>query len=392
MHYPDQWTNEQVEEFYAWVSGHPAFQAHVPQDFPGLAEELRARELRPEDAEELALYLKWLRVLPYADRRAVRDLLVFYFTGFQRINRLLRADPRGKRLCALFPVLIRMLLQGSSIFPRHAGILATALMRCLKQFPADTSTFDILASLMTDVEGRFLHGFNADELKRQPLNALIKSEHVRRAKGFEYIYKAKAKYDEYKGHVTRSAEFHRDWKIVKRAFPANLTSAKKTLCSAQDDRGGFDRSRMIHPRLAGRPGFPEVFDFFCWKWFLDGMEGDEPLVAKLSFDVTPFGTTIFIPGYWSFDPDRDIQWKELLAFHRSRGVKRQGETFDFNRREHERKKRLIVQAKRICDRRGESRQAFIERAIQTAGLAQNTDPAYIDRLLREGKADQRHRR
>jgi hypothetical protein len=37
------------------------------------------------------------------------------------------------------------------------------------------------------------------------------------------------------------------------------------------------------------------------------MKGDEPLLMKPSVVFTPFGTEIFIPGYISFDPKRDLK-------------------------------------------------------------------------------------
>ena len=74
-----------------------------------------------------------------------------------------------------------------------------------------------------------------------------------------------------------------------------------------------------------RNRFDAVFDAFCHRWILYGMEGDRPLLQKLSINVTPFGTMIFIPRYWSFDQKRDLRWGAIMKLHRSRGVPRQGE-------------------------------------------------------------------
>ena len=57
------------------------------------------------------------------------------------------------------------------------------------------------------------------------------------------------------------------------------------------------------------------------------MEGDRPLLQKLSINVTPFGTMIFIPRYWSFDWRRDLKWSAITRLHRSRDVQKQGEKF-----------------------------------------------------------------
>src|SRR5207249_3482424 len=92
MYYQDQWTKEQVDAFYAWVSEQPAFRPHIFGEFPKLAVQLKGKGLRPEDADALAKYLKWVRVLPYANQKIGCDLLVFYYTDFQRISRLLQKD------------------------------------------------------------------------------------------------------------------------------------------------------------------------------------------------------------------------------------------------------------------------------------------------------------
>jgi hypothetical protein len=61
------------------------------------------------------------------------------------------------------------------------------------------------------------------------------------------------------------------------------------------------------------------------------MEGNRPLLLKLTVNLTPFGTMILIPGYWSFDPKRDLNWKAITALHRARGVQRQGPKLSKNR-------------------------------------------------------------
>src|SRR5438046_218374 len=70
--------------------------------------------------------------------------------------------------------------------------------------------------------------------------------------------------------------------------------------------------------------FDNVFDAFCHKWTLYGMERDKPLLQKLSVNVTPYGTMIVIPRYWSFDFNRDLKWRSITRLHHSREVPRQG--------------------------------------------------------------------
>jgi hypothetical protein len=54
------------------------------------------------------------------------------------------------------------------------------------------------------------------------------------------------------------------------------------------------------------------------------MQNDDPLLLKLAVDITPFGTMIHLPAYWSFDPKRDIRWDAIASLHRARVPGRQG--------------------------------------------------------------------
>jgi hypothetical protein len=56
------------------------------------------------------------------------------------------------------------------------------------------------------------------------------------------------------------------------------------------------------------------------------MEGNKPLVMKLSVNLTAHGTMIFIPAYWSFDNSRDVRWEEVMKLHKARALKKQGES------------------------------------------------------------------
>src|SRR5208337_2957842 len=70
--------------------------------------------------------------------------------------------------------------------------------------------------------------------------------------------------------------------------------------------------------------FQAAFDAFCLRWNLFGVQNDEPLLLKLSVNLTPYGTMIHIPAYWSFDPKRDIRWDAIAKLHRTRVHGRQG--------------------------------------------------------------------
>src|SRR5206468_10075651 len=98
---------------------------------------------------------------------------------------------------------------------------------------------------------------------------------------------------------------------------------------------GIIRRRMVQERNFRPAGwkfsweteeqrFQNVFDAFCHRWDRYGMEGDKPLLLKLSVNLTPFSTMIEVPRYWSFDPKRDLKWGAVTKLHRMREVRRQG--------------------------------------------------------------------
>ncbi len=90
-----------------------------------------------------------------------------------------------------------------------------------------------------------------------------------------------------------------------------------------------DRQRNLRPSFSvnvrrRHDVFHAAFDAFCLRWNLYGMQHDEPLPLKLAVNLTPYGTMIHIPSYWSFDPKRDIRWDAIARLHRVRVPGRQG--------------------------------------------------------------------
>lgn len=113
------------------------------------------------------------------------------------------------------------------------------------------------------------------------------------------------------------------------------------------------------------------------------MQGDKPLLIKLSVNLTPHGTMIFVPAYWSFDAKRDVRWDGVMKLHRARAPKKQGavlaEGLEHRRSMAEKLKTLDVEAKRLR-LRGGKRHAFL---CDGLGLVEGTDPKRIARLRNE---------
>ena len=134
--------------------------------------------------------------------------------------------------------------------------------------------------------------------------------------------------------------------------------------------------------------FHAAFDAFCLRWNLYGMQNDEPLPLKLAVNLTPYGTMIHLPAYWSFDPKRDIRWDAIAKLHRVRVPGRQGAALAEGVAER------MQNAGKLChlDKKalrlglkGEKKHAFLCAGL---GWDSRTSPKRISRLRLEFK----HRR
>lgn len=141
---------------------------------------------------------------------------------------------------------------------------------------------------------------------------------------YENLIKTQAKYSQNEIDIKADPELRRQWKRIKAEFDVkefceHKGVIRRTMCTERNLRTEF--SVNLHRR---KEAFQAAFDAFCLRWHLFGMQDDEPLLLKLSVNLTPFGTMIHIPAYWSFDPKRDIQWDEITKLHRVRVHGRQG--------------------------------------------------------------------
>lgn len=141
---------------------------------------------------------------------------------------------------------------------------------------------------------------------------------------YENLIKTQAKYSQNEIDIKADPELRRQWKRIKAEFDVkefceHKGVIRRTMCTERNLRPDFTVN--LNRR---HEAFQAAFDAFCLRWNLFGMQDDEPLLLKLSVNLTPFGTMIHIPAYWSFDPKRDIQWDEITKLHRVRVHGRQG--------------------------------------------------------------------
>ena len=133
--------------------------------------------------------------------------------------------------------------------------------------------------------------------------------------------------------------------------------------------------------------FYAVFDVFCQRWNLYGMRGDHPLLLKLTVNLTPFGTMVFIPAYWSFDPKRDLNWRAITALHKARGVPKQGPKLGANRAAARRQRARAIKLAKEADQlklKGERRRVWMLKQL-------NWDARTDERQLRRTLAQSRDR-
>jgi hypothetical protein len=216
--------------------------------------------------------------------------------------------------------------------------------------------------------------------------AVAAHEHQVRTGDYESYIAAKPKFT-YKAEVLKEdPDFKAHWNAIKSEFDvANYRDAKGIIRRRMGQERNFRPKDWNFRWRTSRDRFEVVFDAFCQRWILYGMEGDEPLLQKFSVNVTPFGTMLFIPRYWSLDGRRDIEWAIVNKLHRSREVRRQGEKL--SRGELERKREAIKvqelwrQSKEF-GLKGEKRKSWV---IEMMRWHPETDFSRVSRLLQLAK-------
>lgn len=200
---------------------------------------------------------------------------------------------------------------------------------------------------------------------------------------YEELITTTAKFEAEEKKAARNPELTTEWNRIKETWDVDRYRDRKgvirrTLSSERNLRQPFS---VNWKRSAER--FQAVFDAFCFRWNLYGIQDDRPLLIKLSVNLTPHGTMVFIPAYWSFDAKRDVRWEGVMKLHRARAPKKQGavlaEGLEHRRAMAEKLKALDLETKRLR-LRGEKRHAFL---CEGLGLVEGTDPKRIVRLRKE---------
>lgn len=374
------------ESLRAELEGNARLRPRMRPGPPNWARQIARLGLGPEAKARLLDSLERLWLLPFSTLPAGTDLLIFQHSRLpaRRAALVKENDARGLRLCVLFELLMSLTLQGSSVFPQNPLHLARLAQQAIESGLTDDDRLSPLLELLVDEQGNAVReGQNPFQLA--DANQVVLSEYERSLGVAEPAWKAPHKFEQHRQELSANPDFKADWELLKEAFPLDRFR----------DSAGILRRSPLPERYWQPPTFPDLrttreqfqvsFDVFCWKWFLYAMRLDEPLPDKLTITFTPFGTQIFVPGYWSLDVARDLDWNRILKLHRARGVARQGVKLATGRKERSTQLARLIRAEaeaKAKGLKGADRYRFQKRAI---GLAEATEDRQVRRLLADAR-------
>ena len=236
-----------------------------------------------------------------------------------------------------------------------------------------------------DERARLLCEYLGDAPAREVCEQVAEYEHAVKAGSYESLIEAQYKFDLMEAELRENAEFKGDWEAMKRVFDlAKYRNAKGVVRRRMVQERNFRPTDWKFVWKTEAERFQNVFDAFCHRWDLYGMEWDRPLLLKLSVNLTPFSTIIEVPRYWSFDPKRDLKWGAVSKLHRMREVRRQGPKLSPSRAaRHEQAaeaRRLLREATK-AGMKGDEKNAWV---MERLGWDARTDESRLRRLLKGG--------
>jgi len=252
---------------------------------------------------------------------------------------------------------------------------------------------DLLADCLCDLEhGKRLNSRHRILIELLPAppdeticDAVAEHElHVQQG-AYENLVKTQAKYAQNELAINTDPQVRQQWARIKAAFNVEAYRdhkgvIRRTMSAERNLRPWFSVNMRRREDV-----FRAAFDAFCLRWNLYGMQNDDPLLLKLAVNLTPYGTMIHIPAYWSFDPKRDIRWDAIASLHRARVPGRQGSALAEGLAERMKAagklRRLDLEVHRLGFK-GEKKHEFLCAGL---GWVPGTSPKRISRLRAEFK-------
>lgn len=211
------------------------------------------------------------------------------------------------------------------------------------------------------------------------------AEHERQVQrgNYENVVNTQSKFAQAEMDLLANPEFKADWQAIKASFDVKAFQDHKGVI-----RRTMDTERNLRPNFSinlqnPTEPFRLAFDAFCLRWHLYGMIHDEPLLLKLSVNITPHSTMIIIPAFWSYDAKRDIRWNAVKELHGLRAPKKQGEALAEGQAERmaqaKQLHQLDAQAKKQ-NLKGEAKHRFL---CEGLGLSEKTSHKRLARLRKQ---------
>jgi len=215
--------------------------------------------------------------------------------------------------------------------------------------------------------------------------AVSEHEHSVQHGNYESLIRARHKYDHVESQLANNPTFQEQWNAIRARFEVTKFTDHKGIIRRHlvGERSMRDHWPFRWTKTADR--FHAVFDVFCQRWNLYGMRGDHPLLLKLTANLTPFGTMVFIPAYWSFDPKRDLNWRAITALHKARGVPKQGPKLGANRAAARRQRARAIKLAKEADQlklKGERRRVWM---LKQLNWDARTDERQLRRILAQSR-------
>ena len=252
---------------------------------------------------------------------------------------------------------------------------------------------DVLADCLATLEKRkrlnSRHRLLIDLLPEPPEESICAAvadhEHHIQKGIYENLVKTQAKYAQNELAIKSDPQLRCQWARIKSTFNVQAYCdhkgvIRRTMTAERNLRPSFSVNVRRREEV-----FHAAFDAFCLRWNLYGMQHDEPLLLKLAVNLTPYGTMIHIPAYWSFDPKRDIRWDAIARLHRVRVPGRQGSALAeglVERMQAAEKLRQLDRDALHLGLKGEKKHEFLCAGL---GWVPGTSPKRISRLRAEFK-------
>ncbi|MFZ5497269.1 MAG: hypothetical protein ACOZE5_18255 [Verrucomicrobiota bacterium] len=286
--------------------------------------------------------LRQLRRLRYQRFKACSDIVSEWFAVRTRIDRHPQSDALWRVHDWLIVPLTLQALDYSGL-ARHI----ISVLRRGEEFDAD---LNLLLALIEEPPAA---------LKIERMRA--HEEAVAEGR-YDGLAKEPRRYEELETAIREDPLLQKFWTRIKSHYagqfqPNRRGVMRRTLARER----GFDcRHEFKWARKNDR--FQITFDALCHRWCLYGFEKESALALKLTANLTPHGTMIFVPRGMSLAANGTLVWGAITSIHKAHGASRQGEKLIEirmqRRKDREMATKLAVEAKKLA-LRGKARTDFI---------------------------------